>query len=307
MFLPIPLVPHEIGKNEFFKTLKSRRWIEEINNEIIRTKIHETILLTTEFIELLRWLCSNDINNKNYSKEILSSIRYRETRQSPIIKLEKLEFFDTLNISSLPLPTNVLPLNIVNHLSREDLQKRLSLSSVPVKNLVQFYLDENQQYLLKNETTSTILLSFLSQRWNQLNETEWTKIKSILSSIKCIPTSQGMKSPNESYLRSHNLSGDLPLITLYLPQILMTDQDKCKEQSTDYPVSIEFLKVIGCRTIHVPTLANTIPLQTTDSSSNSPSIQSFVQDLLQQRKNMSENDLRALKNSECIIGRSLDN
>lgn len=302
-FLPIPIVPYEIGKNDFFKTLKSRRWIEEINSDVIQKTIRTSILSSTEFIALLRWLCSNDVSNRSYVGQILSHIRFREARQSPVIELKNLEFYDTVNIPLLPLPNNVLPSNIVNHFAREDLKKRLSLTIVPVKNLVEFYLDQKQHDLLKTEQTSSILLSFLSQHWNKLTDVEWSKIKSVLSNVNCIPTSHGMKVPNESYIRSENLSDDLPIVKLYLPQILITKEEKLCESSTDYPVSIEFLKVIGCRTIHIPSLASNHSVQVNSDTGNSQTIQSFIQELLQKRKSLSDADLHALKNSECIVGK----
>ncbi|CAF3040523.1 unnamed protein product [Rotaria sp. Silwood2] len=161
-FLPIPLVPYDIGKNNFFKALKERRWIEEIDNETIIGKIHQSIFLFDEFIELLHWLCKHDINNnKPGVKRILSKIQYHETHQSPVITLENITYYDFLNISSLPLPPSVLSSNIVGHISREDLQRRLLLLSISTKILMQYYLDEKQLHLFHNENTSKILLSFI--------------------------------------------------------------------------------------------------------------------------------------------------
>ncbi|CAF4730355.1 unnamed protein product, partial [Rotaria sp. Silwood2] len=99
-FLPIPLVPYDVGQNDFFKVLKRHHWIEEIDHDTILVKVQESILQYNEFIGLLHWLCSNDVHNKSYIKQILSKIRYRETYQSSIIKLEKIEFYDTLNLLS---------------------------------------------------------------------------------------------------------------------------------------------------------------------------------------------------------------
>jgi hypothetical protein len=297
-FLPVPLVPFDIGQNDFFKMLKRLQQIREIDHEIISTKIHESILLFDQFIGLLRWLCTSDITDRSYIKEILSEIYYRETLESSIIRLEKIEFYDSLNISSLPLPPNVSPYNVVSHISREDLQGRLSLSRISMKNLIEFYLVTNQQYLFENETTSKILLSLISQHWNQFNENESNKIKGILSKLKCIPTSEGMKSPTESYIHSSNLSADLAIITLYLPQILMDNI----QESTEYPVSVEFLKSIGCRTIHVPTMTYHSNSRSTDSSDNDQTLESFIQHLLQQRKNMSDADLYALQTNPCLTG-----
>jgi hypothetical protein len=289
-FLPIPLVPFELGKNDFFKTLKDRHRIEQIDNQTISVKIHEVIFSFDELIGLIRWLCTND--NKAFIKNILSKLRYRETRQSPIIKLENIQYFDTLNINSLPLPPSVLPSNVVAHISREDLQRRLSLSSISIKNLIEYYFVESQHYLFQNEKTSTILLSFISQHWNQFNQTELNQMKTILSTLRCIPTTKGIKSPNESYIRSSQFSSDLPIITLYIPQISTDDN-----QNKEYPVSMEFIKSIGCRTIHIPTLTNQTQLDIPEQN-----IQQFLQDLLKQRQNLSNNDINALKHNQCIPG-----
>jgi len=302
-FLPVPLVPFDLGKNDFFKTLKQYQWIEDIDHDTILVKVQESILQIDEFIGLIRWLCTNDVHNKSYIKQILSKIRYRENRQSSIIRLEKIEYYDSLNLPCLPLPPYVLPSNIVSYISREDLQRRLSLSAISMKNLIEFYLGENQQYLFENENTSHILLSFISQRWNQFNETEANKIKGILSNIKCIRTSQGMKLPNQSYIRSSSLSANLPIITYYILKLSSNEnQNDNKQESTDYPISLEFLKSIGCRTIHVPTSTSYSRTESNTSSDDPQSLQIFIENLLQQRKNMSENDLHALKHNPCLTG-----
>ncbi|CAF3096809.1 unnamed protein product [Rotaria sp. Silwood2] len=75
--------------------------------------------------------------------------------------------------------------------------------------------------------------------------------------MKCIPTSQGMQLPNESYIPSSNLSSDLPIIMLYIPQLVKDNNQKGKQESTDYSVSNEFLKLLACRTIYIPTSTNT--------------------------------------------------
>ncbi|UJR19550.1 hypothetical protein I4U23_022680 [Adineta vaga] len=287
-FLSIPLVPFDIGQNDFFQILKQHNEIQEIDFNLILEKIPESIFLVDELIELLRWLCSTSISDKSFIKEILSEIYYRETYQSSIVQLEHIRHYDALNLSPrLPLPSNVLPCNIVNHISQEDLQKKLSLSNISTRNLISFYLLSTQHYLFENEITSQILLNLLFQHWIQFNTNDLNHIKTILSKLRCISTNQGMKLPEESYIPSTNISEDLPIITF---SILQDDQ----EQSTDYPLSTEFLKSIGCRTMLFPTI--------TDFNTNDQTLQSFIQDLLKQRKHMSDSDLNALRNNRCLTG-----
>lgn len=283
-FLPVPLVPFEIGKNEFFKTLKRRQWIEEINPQTILKQIQQIIFSKDQFIGLLRWLCTTE---PNFIKQIFTKIRYQD---EILLELENVEYFDTLNVPSLPLPSNVLPSSIVCHLSREDLQRRLTLSPMEFPILIQFYLTHGINYLI-NEKTSTIILSFISQRFNQLNTKLLNEIKDKLSNIQCIPTNQGMKIPNESFLYSSNSSTNIPIIQLNISQI--------ERIHDEYPVSIDFLKSIGCRTIYI---------SSTDKSSEelSQTNEQFIEDLLKKRTNLSENDFKALKTNQSLFGTTLD-
>jgi hypothetical protein len=265
------------------------------------THVQKSILLSTEFIALLHWLCNSDIKDKAYIKQILDFIRFRETINSPIITLQKLEFYDTFNLSYCFLPSNVLPSIICNHFSLEELRKQLSLSEVSFQYLIDFSLKESQQYLFRDINTSIILLSFISQHWNKLAQSEWNKINAILSNIKCIPTTQGMKLPQESYIPSTSLSPTLATITLNVSRISTEDKEQSIE-SLENQVSMEFLKFLGCRSIHVPENKNARTAGSKESSSGSESNRLFIQELLKQRANMTEGDLNALKRSQCLSG-----
>lgn len=100
-----------------------------------------------------------------------------------------------------------------------------------------------------------------------------------------------MKIPNESYIKSSNLSSDLSIIKFNIPQIE-------KDQLNQYPISIEFLKSIGCRTIYVPISTNKSNILIEDFQTN----ENFILNLLEQRKSLSDNDIYALKTNECILG-----
>jgi len=53
---------------------------------------------------------------------------------------------------------------------------------------------------------------------------------------------------------------------------------------------MEFLKSIGCRTIHIPN-----NIQSDISQDNCQTLENFIQDLLKQRKNLSNNDINAFQ------------
>ena len=301
-FLSLPLIPYELSKSGLFQTLKDRDLIIEVDQALIESTITTTILLANEFVAFLHWLSSQHLDDKQYIKRLLSIVRFRETAQSSIITLEKLKNFDNFNISpALPLPSHVLPASVAASLSHDELQKQLSLSPWTLKEFLHFYSLKNQQSLFTKEQTSMHLLTILSKHSGQLNKTDWTKLKAMLSTLPCIPTTHGMKVPNDSYIPSSILSADLSIITLNVPQNLTEDDDE--ELSTmDNPVSAEFLKRLGCRTLNVQSFVQARSSSTNTSASN---IKVLIQHLMDERENMSEGDFNALKSSECLRGTTL--
>lgn len=170
-----------------------------------------------------------------------------------------------------------------------------------LKDFLHFYFLKTQQYLFTKENTSTCLLSIISKHSGQLNKTEWNKLKTTLSTITCIPTNQGMKIPNESYIPSSILSSDLPIITLNVPQNVTDDDDDEDEQSiVENSVSAEFLKRLGCRTLNVQSFVHA---RSSLTNSNSNHMKTLIEHLMEERDNMSEGDFNALKHSECLLGK----
>ncbi|UJR22115.1 hypothetical protein I4U23_025179 [Adineta vaga] len=310
-FLSLPLVPYELSQNGLFQSLKDRDLIIEVDNDLIESTITTTILLSNQFVDFLHWLSSQHQEDKQYIKRLLSIVRFRETIQSPIITLEKLKNYDNFNISTiLPLPSHVLPASVAAYLSREELQKQLSLTPFALKDFLHFYFLKSQQYLFTKENSSTCLLSIISKHSGQMNKTEWNKLKTTLSTIPCIPTNQGMKIPNESYIPSAILSPELPVITLNVPQNLTEDDNEDDEnqsivENLENPVSAEFLKRLGCRTLNVQSFVHARSSLTNSNSSNSHNMKTLIEHLMEERDNMSEGDFNALKQSECLKGTTL--
>ncbi|CAF4521523.1 unnamed protein product, partial [Rotaria magnacalcarata] len=71
-FLSLPLVPYELSKNGLFQALKDRDLIVEVDNELIESTVITTILLSNQFVEFLHWLSSQNTDDKQYIKRLLS-------------------------------------------------------------------------------------------------------------------------------------------------------------------------------------------------------------------------------------------
>jgi hypothetical protein len=307
LFISLPLIPYELSKNSLFQSLKERDLIIEITDELIESTLITSVLLADQFIAFLHWLSSQHRHDKAFIKRLLSMVRFRETNQSAIITLEKLKSYDNFNIpSTIMLPGHVLPARIAVHLSQEELQKQLSLSAWTLKEFLSFYLLKNQQYLFTDEVTSTHLLSILSKHSGQMTKTEWTKCQMSLAALACIPTIQGMKIPNQSYIPSSIISSDLPIITLNIPSNLIdhdNNDDIDQQQSTnECQVSIDFLKRLGCRTVNVQSFVKARSLPSNTNESNVQTMKLLIENLMEERDSMSQGDFDALKQSECLRG-----
>ncbi|CAF0734789.1 unnamed protein product [Didymodactylos carnosus] len=310
-FLPLPIVPYELSLNAigFFNALKARDLILEIDQNLIETTLKTTILTTKQVVDLLHWLCSKSHGyDKIYVKNLLGLIVFKDNNQSSQITLINIKHYDSYNLSSLlPLPANTLPSTIASHLSTEELTKQLNLTPLSFKELLNFYLNKNQQYLLLSEVTTPFILSFFSTHTGRLTKPDWTKIKNTLGKLPCIPTTQLMKLPNESYIPSAVISSSMATVTLNISGNnnieneedieLEDDNDKNNNNS----VSVYFLKTIGCRTMNVQSFVKT----SASSTNSSISLQILVQQLMAERDSLSDEDYRQLKLSECLRGTTI--
>ncbi|CAF4118498.1 unnamed protein product, partial [Adineta steineri] len=299
-FLTLPLVPYNLVRTKFFKHLERLKLIAVVNHTIIEKTISDTVLLLEEFINLVRWLCKN----KTSLQHIFSSITYRENITSSKISLKNIQYYINKNMISsiLPLPSNILPINVSIRFSSNELEENLSLSKYNSRQLVDFYLLDNQHYLLRNADTSLQVLNLICQQSNQFRDSEWHSVKSILSSIKCIPTTQGMKIPNQSYILSTiPLLPEVPKITINLANDDQNSKkiNKTYQQSTDASsdfVSKEFLKQIGCCTFHLQSFI------AARHASSDERIERLIQELIEERSNMTDIEFEALKQTEWLRG-----
>lgn len=302
-FLKLPLVPWELSKLGLFFILKQLGLINEVDKTVILDSISHSTLLSNELVDLLTWLKNKESNDKNFVRQLLSKIRFRENINSPVISFPEIKRYDPFKISPLlTLPPNVLPNSIAKHFSTEVLESNLFLTPCTVKDLIEFYLSENQQKLLRDPQTSECILRFISKHSSQIVESYWVQIKTKLSNIKCIATNQGMKLPSESYLPSTLIGDNLPLVTFELSN---TNADvNSGGIIEDDHISVSFLKRIGCRIFDMESLVK-VQLGTTSMTSktfSNDTMQALIFQLIEERPNMHETDFKALKDSKFLIG-----
>ncbi|UJR18092.1 hypothetical protein I4U23_004992 [Adineta vaga] len=306
-FLTLPLVPFQLKSNGLITNLVQRQLIDCVDKSMIEKILLSSILSIPEFIELVNWLFSNDVTDKVYAKRVLSNVRFHDHNHASEISFKQINYYDVLDIpSSLPFPLNTIPKEISTILSQEQLEKQLCLLPLKLKNLLNFLLDDKQLRQLSISKTYPYLLSLISTHSGQLIESEWNSIIKTLSKTECIPTTQGMKLPCESFVLSASISPQLPCIVLNILQSNTDNngnEDKQLNENCENPVSIYFLKKIGCRMLDFngPDDDDDNP----SVSSSSDTMEMFIRRLVKERKNMSQADFNELKEKPSLKGKTL--
>ncbi|CAF2928792.1 unnamed protein product [Rotaria sp. Silwood2] len=121
-----------------------------------------------------------------------------------------------------------------------------------------------------------------------------------------------MKLPKESYIPSRILSSDSPIITMnVIPDMNQISIDGTRvnshrtiqlDNNSDDHVLAAFLRLIGCRTIHVQSfIAHQNTLSKTPKSIKENCL-IFIRYLIDSFQTMSEEDIAALKQTQCFAG-----
>ncbi|UJR16998.1 hypothetical protein I4U23_003896 [Adineta vaga] len=306
-FLSLSLVPFEIGKHHFFTALQDYQLINLVDKPFVEKQLMSSILLFNELIELLHWLCTCSMTDRSYVKRILPIIRFRETTNSSSTSFQKLKYYDATNLSSvLPVPENVLPSNIAGYFSQEQLQHNLFLIPCTFKDLLDSYLKESQYHLFCNAKTAECLLSNLSKHSHLFSLSKWSEIKNILANLKCIPTTQGMMLPNESYIPSKMSTPDSAIIKLnVVSDDALANQINVKN-SDENLVSTYFLKQIGCRMLNIQSIIKQWHQHSGNLSQlNQENMQTLIENLMKERKYITDADWKVLKESQFLQGTTL--
>ncbi|CAF2700718.1 unnamed protein product [Rotaria sp. Silwood2] len=295
-FLTLPLIPFQLTSNGLFITLAIRGLLDYADKSMVEKILMASVLSIPQFIALVNWLFSNDVADEVYAKRILSIVCFHNPSDSRGYLFRIIKYYDALKIPLLlSLPTNVLSRDISALLSIEQLERQLSLSPVKFKDLFDFYFHNHQLSMFQDPEISPQLLSFLSRYSGQFTETEWTTMKTVLYTVPCIPTTKGMKMSCESFVPSALVSPKLPVIVLNIPQANPDNNDEHLNENIENPVSIYFLKRIGCRMLSIDIFDND-----QDVSMQSQSMEIFIQKLIKERKNMSETDFNELKQKKSL-------
>lgn len=250
----LPMLPEYVVEEcpRFVEALLDQHKISPITMFDVLQDLRKHVLTQEELVACLRWWTSQQDVSAHDTAELLKAISLDSANGTPL-QLSSVEYF--INQESLkaqipldgPLPASLMPHDITTRFTPADLTSFGWQDFTVIDWLRHISLPEIMSADQTHDFTRSIkwaedVLSILSGVWSSQSDDLCHLAKSIFKNKKCIPTSQGLCPPEESFLSSTN-------ITLFrdldLPIVQFTTGLKIKEDMEEFLLSIGVQK-------HVP-------------------------------------------------------
>ncbi|RIA99607.1 hypothetical protein C1645_811167 [Glomus cerebriforme] len=212
----VPVVPKIILEKccTFFEKAKDTKLIEELTfQDVLHELKSRTLFDEDEIINLFKWWISYRLKGNNAinifeSTQFMQNARIGNNSQA----LNTIHFF--LNPNKIPLdvdiPSDVLSYNISKNFTEQELQIYFGWSELPLATWARFIV--NKPELRYDCTFAEKIFQILANDIVNVSEVDKTTIRQVFAKTRCIPTTFGMKIPDESYFESVDLFPDLPTI-----------------------------------------------------------------------------------------------
>lgn len=118
-----------------------------------------------------------------------------------------------------PLPDHLLPVSISQHFDPTSLGSAMAWRELAILEWLQHLLDDkvtttNAEFdPTRSAPFAERLLNILTRAWPSLSKTSTEAIVQLLQQKKCIPTTMGLRSPQEAYFQTAHVFSDLPIVT----------------------------------------------------------------------------------------------
>ena len=248
----LPMLPHYVIQEcpRIIKALPDQHKISRITFLDVLQDLRKHSLNQEEVVACLRWWMSRK-DGSAHNTELLSAITLSGENGTPL-QLSSVKYF--IGSESIkanipldgPLPTALISYDITRRFGSTDLMSLGWREFTVVDWLQHITQSEIMAADPKRDFTRSIewaerVLSVLSSVWSTQSEKLHTLVKSIFMGKNCIPTSHGLRPPEETFLSSANtLFRDLDLPTVRFTAGLETKGDVER-----------FLSSIGVRK-HIP-------------------------------------------------------
>jgi hypothetical protein len=233
----LPILPDEVvkGAPRMVAALQQRGMIKPITFADVLKELQSRPLEEGQMLACLRWWISlsKQGDNQNLSQirtELLNAAVLTTgtgTAHEKLLTLSSIKsFINAKNAMGAsiptdgPLPDDVIPLTITKSLPSEDLVSCFPWTELSIvdwlKHLVSpAVTNADPSYNLSlSATWAERVLGVLVRSWPSLSNIMKDRIADLLKDVTCIPTSAGLKTPQQSYFANANIFPDLPIVTM---------------------------------------------------------------------------------------------
>jgi Protein of unknown function (DUF3684) len=230
----LPVISDDIvnGAKTMIAALRSRGMIKNITFVDVLNELRLRPLSETETIACLKWWIGvakkgNNPNLLQGRSQLLDALVVSIT--GPPEKIMKLSDAQTFLNSRAggatiptdgPLPSTLLPTAITRSFDPDVLVSVFPWKQLSIVDWLRHATDPkvagaNAEFDITHSAPwAERVLSVLARAWPSLTKIAQEAVIQILSPKPCIPTSIGLKKPDQAYFSSVNLFGDLPIVTM---------------------------------------------------------------------------------------------
>ena len=118
-----------------------------------------------------------------------------------------------------PLPEHLLPVSISQHFDPSSLGSAMAWKELSIVEWLQHLLDEkittvNAEFdPTRSAPFAERLLNILTRAWPSMSKGGMDAIVELLQPKACIPTTMGLRTPQEAYFQTAHVFSDLPIVT----------------------------------------------------------------------------------------------
>ena len=222
----LPIFPEELwdASRLMVTALQERGMLKIISFDDVLDELRGRPLSEEEMVACLKWWISTGIAITR--ERLLDAARlaagFSDDGEERIISLKNIQTFLGPRVMAIPkdgpLPDHLLPTSVSKKLTTYQLQSTLKWKEFTILGWVQHIVDpvvyaqRNEFNIAEDPFWAERVLQVLSKCWSSLSGVDRTAIIKLINQLTCIPTSAGMKKPNETYFPSAGIFRDIPIV-----------------------------------------------------------------------------------------------
>ncbi|KAK0212970.1 hypothetical protein DFS33DRAFT_1285718 [Desarmillaria ectypa] len=227
----LPVIPTDVldEARPMITSLQNRQLLKTITFEDVLKELRSRPLSEAETIACLKWWSGVKLNvtdRSSIQKQLLdAAIMTTGLAGSGAERIVPLNIIQTFVDPKYippdgPLPDHVLPYTVSKQLSSSTLKSSFPWTELTIHQWIQHVCDPKTRSAPEHDIATSALwaehvLTVLSRSWTIISPEMKGEIVVMMKPLKCIPTSSGMRIPEEVYFPSANIFRDLPVVLLH--------------------------------------------------------------------------------------------